>query len=106
MGGKLNGDKDIVLGAFYPSRMKVTDVYKTKNGMVEPVPTMASSPNKLGILPTRRPKRSPLSQMLQSKFGPKYLRTDNAGENKLFADRIKHMDWKLPIQVEWTARET
>jgi hypothetical protein len=31
---------------------------------------------------------------------------DNAGENKLLAARIRHSDWKLPIIVEWTARDT
>jgi hypothetical protein len=40
------------------------------------------------------------------KIGPKYLRMDNAGENKSLADRMKHKDWKLPIIVEWTARDT
>jgi hypothetical protein len=38
--------------------------------------------------------------------GPWYLRMDNAGENKLLADRIQSKDWKLPIIVEWTARDT
>jgi hypothetical protein len=31
---------------------------------------------------------------------------DNAGENQLLAARIKHKDWKLPIIVECTARDT
>jgi hypothetical protein len=75
------------LMVFYPSQLKVTDIYKTKNGMVEP--TVET-----------------LHQMIQHNVGPKYLRLDNAGENKLLADRLKHKDWKLPITIEWTARDT
>jgi hypothetical protein len=31
---------------------------------------------------------------------------DNTGENVDLAARLKHKDWKLPIKVEWTARDT
>jgi hypothetical protein len=72
------------LMVFYPSQLKVTDIYKSKNAMVEPTVT------KLNHMST----------------GPKFLRMDNAGENKLLADRNRHSDWKLPIVVEWTARDT
>jgi hypothetical protein len=44
--------------------------------------------------------------MFQQKVGPKCLRMDNAGENKELAERLTHKDWKLPIIVEWTARDT
>jgi hypothetical protein len=47
-----------------------------------------------------------LSQLLQRNAGPKYLRMDNVGESKLLAAHIRHSDWKLPIIVEWTARDT
>jgi hypothetical protein len=72
---------------FYPSQLKITDIFKTKAGMVEPT-------------------IEKLHQMTQMKMGPMYLRMDNAGENKSLADRMKHKDWKLPIVVEWTARDT
>jgi hypothetical protein len=47
-----------------------------------------------------------LHQLTQMKMGPKYLRMDNAGENRSLADRMKHKDWKLPIMVDSTARDT
>jgi hypothetical protein len=72
---------------FYPSQLKITDIYKMKAGMVEP-------------------KIEKLHQLTQMKVGPKYLRMDNAGEGTSLADRMKHKDWKLPIMVEWTARDT
>ena len=36
----------------------------------------------------------------------KYLRMDGSGENKKLAERMKSADWKLPIQPEFTARDT
>jgi hypothetical protein len=58
---------------FYPSQLKVTDIYKSKNAMVEPTVMK-------------------LNHMIQMGTGPKFLRIDNAGENKLLADRIRHSD--------------
>jgi hypothetical protein len=75
------------LMVFYPSQLKISDIYKKKSDMFEPT-------------------LEKLSQLIQQKIGPKYLRMDNAGENVDLAARIKHKDWKLPIKVEWTARDT
>jgi hypothetical protein len=85
-------DSDKVIGVwrimvFYPSQLKMTDIFKSKSAMVE------STVEKLG-------------KMCRLGVGPSYLRMDNVGENKLLADRIQSKDWKLPIIVEWTARDT
>jgi hypothetical protein len=71
----------------YPAQLKISDIFKSKNSMVEP--TLAK-----------------LQKLLQLGVKVKYLRMDNGGENKLLADRMMHKDWKLPIVVEWTARDT
>jgi hypothetical protein len=75
------------LMVFYPSQLKISDIFKSKNAMVE------STVEKL-------------AQMCRLGVGPRYLRMDNEGENNALADRIQHKDWKLPIIVEWTARDT
>ena len=36
----------------------------------------------------------------------KHLRMDNAGENKLLAQRADSDAWKLHLNIEWTARAT
>jgi hypothetical protein len=36
----------------------------------------------------------------------KYIRMDNAGENKLLQKRAESKDWKLNITYEYTARDT
>jgi hypothetical protein len=36
----------------------------------------------------------------------KYVRCDNAGENKGLEDRLKSATWKLAVDFEWTARAT
>lgn len=36
----------------------------------------------------------------------KILRMDNAGENKALKEWIKSSDWKLDVQIEYTARST
>jgi hypothetical protein len=46
------------------------------------------------------------NQMEQQGRGVRYLRMDNAGENIDLSKRIKSSDWKLPITVEFTARDT
>jgi hypothetical protein len=75
------------LMVFYPSELKITDIFNSKSAMIEPT-------------------IEKLSQMCQLGVGPKILRMDNAGENKSLADRLKSKGWKLPIKVEWTARDT
>jgi hypothetical protein len=72
---------------FYPSQLKITDIFNKKSDMVEPT-------------------LEKLSHMIQQKVGPKYIRMDNAGENIKLAEQLKHKDWKLPVKVEWTARDT
>jgi hypothetical protein len=47
-----------------------------------------------------------LNKMEQQGRGLKYLRMDNAGENKALSQRLKSHDWKLPFTVEFTARDT
>jgi hypothetical protein len=74
------------LMVFYPSQLKISDIYKRKCDMVEPT-------------------LEKLSRLIQQKVGPKYLGMDNAGKNVDLAARLKHKDWKLPIKVEWTARD-
>ncbi len=34
------------------------------------------------------------------------LRQDNAGENKKLVQQLKSKDWKMDVQVEYTARDT
>ena len=36
----------------------------------------------------------------------KFIRTDNAGENKLFEQREKSKGWQLRLQVEYPPRDT
>jgi hypothetical protein len=55
---------------FYPSQLKISDIFKKKSDMVEPT-------------------LEKLSQLIQQKIGPKYLRMDNAGENVDLAARLK-----------------
>jgi hypothetical protein len=52
------------------------------------------------------PTLAKLNQLIQQKVGPKYIRMYNAGENVDLAEQLKHKEWKLPIKVEWTARDT
>jgi hypothetical protein len=75
------------LMVFYPSQLKIIEIFQSKSAMVE------STVEKLG-------------QMCRLGVGPIYLRMDNAGENKMLADRIQHKHCKLPIIVELTARDT
>jgi hypothetical protein len=75
------------LMVFYPSQLKISDIFKKRTDMVEPT-------------------TAKLCQLIQQKVGPKYIRMDNTGENVDLAERLKHKEWKLPIKVEWTARDT
>ena len=36
----------------------------------------------------------------------KILRMDNAGENRKLVARLKSKDWKHPVIIKWTARDT
>jgi hypothetical protein len=71
----------------HPPGLKITDIYLTKSGMIEPT-------------------AEKLSNWHQQGKGLKYLRMDNAGENIMLEKRIKSSDWKLPITIEYTARDT
>lgn len=65
--------------------MKFSDFFATKNGMIEPTCERFHSWKENGI---------PVSR---------YLRMDNAGENKGLHARANGVDWKLDITVEYTA---
>ncbi|CAB9531653.1 unknown protein (Partial), partial [Seminavis robusta] len=66
---------------------KITNFYKSKNGMVEPT-------------------CEKLYQLQSRGFLPDVLRMDNAGENQTLEKRLKSKHWKIPIAVEYTARNT
>jgi hypothetical protein len=69
------------------TELKFSDFFVTKNGMVEPTCEQ-------------------LHRWKQSGHGVKYIRMDNAGENKLLQQRTESKDWKLDITYEYTARDT
>ena len=52
----------------------------------------------------------PMCERLQHATGRgaqvKYLRQDNAGENLKIQARCKSADWKLPVEIEYTAKDT
>lgn len=68
-------------------QMKISDFFKTKNGMVEPTLEKFNKWNQAGI-------------------GITHLRLDNAGENKLLKKRSESAAWKMNIKFEFTARDT
>ena len=69
------------------TQLKFSDFYTTKNGMVEPTCEQ-------------------FYRWKQSGNPVKYVRLDNAGENKLLKKRCQSKDWKLKIEFEFTARDT
>lgn len=69
------------------STMKFSDFYSTKDGMVEP--TCAT-----------------LNKWKQDGHGAKFIRLDDAGENKLLQKRADGKDWKLNVKFEFTGRNT
>lgn len=69
------------------TQMKITDFFPSKSGMVEP--TCAK-----------------LNKWKQAGMPVKYIRMDNAGENKKLKERADSSDWKLGINFEFTARDT
>jgi hypothetical protein len=71
----------------YPSEFKITDMFSSKAAMVEPTAIKLSKMKQHGIL-------------------PKYLRMDNAGENKVLKTLIESKEYQLPINVELTPHDT
>ena len=67
--------------------LKFSKFYRTKNKMIEPTAAM-------------------LHRLSQDDNAPARLRMDNAGENVKLKNRMESKDWKLPIKVEFTARNT
>jgi hypothetical protein len=69
------------------TQLKFSDFYDTKSGMVEPT-------------------CEKLHKWREAGKPVKYLRLDNAGENKKLQERSDSSDWKLNIEFEYTARDT
>jgi hypothetical protein len=67
--------------------MKFSDFYATKDGMVEPTCAQWNRWKDAGL-------------------AVKFVRLDNAGENKSLQTRAHSASWKLPIEFEFTARDT
>ena len=67
--------------------MKFTDFFARKIDMVEPTCQQ-------------------LYRWKETGLGAKYVRLDNAGENKKLQERAESADWKLGIVWEFTARDT
>ena len=67
--------------------MKWSDFFETKDGMVEPT-------------------CEKLYKWMKNKKGAKYIRLDNAGENKLLEKRSNSVEWKLILEFEYNARDT
>ena len=66
---------------------KFSAFFKKKNGMIEPTCEQ-------------------FEKWRQAGMPVKFLRCDNAGENKKLKERADGVDWKLNIQFEFTARNT
>jgi hypothetical protein len=69
------------------SSLKISHFYPTKNGMVEPTCEL-------------------FHRWKEHNKAVKYLRMDNAGENKTLQLRANSKDWKLDLDCEFTARDT
>ena len=69
------------------TEMKFSDFFVKKSDMVEPTCQQ-------------------LQKWKQAGLGAKFIRLDNAGENKKLQQRAESADWKLDINVEFTARNT
>ena len=68
-------------------QLKVLHFYKTNNAMVEPTCELMHHWQQAGkIIST--------------------LRMDNAGENKRLTSRLESVDWKNPVVIEYTTRDT
>ena len=66
------------------TQMKWSYFYETKKGMVEPTCVL-------------------FQKWKQAGMPVKYLRMDNAGENKSLEEKMNSVDWKLNIDAEYTA---
>jgi hypothetical protein len=69
------------------TQLKFSDFFETKNGMIEPTCEQ-------------------FQKWHQNDMPVKYVRLDNAGENKKLMTRSGSADWKLNIQFEFTGRAT
>jgi hypothetical protein len=69
------------------STLKVSHFFPNKNAMVEPACEL-------------------LNKWKNNGKTVKYLRMDNAGENKILQQRAASKDWKLDLTCEFTARNT
>mmetsp|Transcript_18815 Transcript_18815/g.23344 ORF Transcript_18815/g.23344 Transcript_18815/m.23344 type:complete len:1201 (+) Transcript_18815:436-4038(+) len=69
------------------TNLKFSKFYQKKNDMVEPVCQLVNKWKGQGI-------------------NVKFIRLDNAGENKLLQQRSESTDWKLDVKFEYTARNT
>jgi len=67
--------------------LKITKFFRAKNKMIEPTAEL-------------------LHQLHEEGNGSAKLRMDNAGENIKLKQRMESSAWKLPIKVEFTARNT
>ena len=69
------------------TQLKFSNFFDRKNGMVEPTCEKINKWKQKGIV-------------------VKYVRLDNAGENKLLMKRSNSSDWKLGLEYEFTACDT
>jgi hypothetical protein len=69
------------------TQMKFSAFFAKKNLMVEPTCVQ-------------------LNKWKNADKAVKFIRMDNAGENKLLQTRLESAAWKLDIQYEYTARDT
>ena len=67
--------------------MQFSDFFARKSDMIEPT-------------------CQKLYKWKQAGLGVKFIRLDNAGENKALQERADSADWKLNINWEYTARDT
>jgi hypothetical protein len=67
--------------------MKFSDFFETKNAMIEPTCVQ-------------------LNKWKTAGREVKFIRLDNAGENKALQTRTESSAWKFPIAYEFTARDT
>jgi len=69
------------------TQMKFSKFFTTKSGMVEPT-------------------LEQIAKWKANNLVVKYIRCDNAGENKTLQKRSESKDWKMNLQFEYTARNT
>ena len=86
-GGRKSGKNVWRMMVFQCGGLKMSDMFKSKNGMVDPT-------------------LNKLYQFQQQNVLPKYLRMDNGGENLLLESKMISDDWKIHMIIEYTARDT